>query len=1421
MSPSVTHRIFRVALGVLVAVATVVPVGGVPSTADAAPAEWGVTDLWPVSTGSLAQMPVDNGSQTPDISADGRWVAFGSFASVLVGGDKNGEQDVFLYDRQSGTTRRASVKSDGNELSYASSDPSVSGDGQRVSFQSYGRFTSNDTNTQYDCYVHDFVSSETTLVSQTSGGMVGNGYSGSARISEDGHRVAFYSWSSNLVPGDANNKSDIFVRDLASGETTRASVTDAGAEANGDSWSPSISGDGSRIAFGSAADNLVVGDTNGQGDIFIRDLTAGTTIRASLAFDGSEPNSSCGPCAISDDGRYVVFESDATNLVAGGTDGTRHIYLRDLLAGSTELISQSTDGVVGNIDSQDAVVSADGRYVVFGSLADNLVAGDTNSWDVFVRDRVSGITSRVSVASGGGQANASCYSPTVSGDGQIVAFHSDATNLGEETDGWTAHVYVRDIDEDVTGSIISSAVWTTMGNSYSAGSSIAMDGSAVAYYSSATNLVPGDARAHAEIFVTGLAGEGTSLASRGVEGTPVNGDCWDPALSGDGSVVAFASGASNLVADDENDSTDAFVADVETGVAERVSVSSVGEEGNSYSDAPRISADGRRVVFKSNATNLVSSDSNDCEDIFVRYLDTGTTFRVSVSGTDDQADSDSWEPHISGGGRYVSFSSYATNLVVGDGNDATDVFVHDLQTGDVVRGSLGEGGVELDDTSEHGALSYDGRLLAFSSKASNVLEGGVAGAQTQVYVRDLVTGDVTLVSKHSDGTPGSGNSYYPALSADGRYVAFVSLAQNLVDGYMHSNYHVFVHDLQTGETALLSTAPGGPQANAACFGPSLSGDGSLAAFDTAASNLHPDDDNNISDVYVARLGSLVPVDTKAPVSTPYGVPTGWVSTDVTVTIEATDTPAPDEYASGVAGIRYSVGGSVVATYTEPIVVTDEGETDIELSAIDIVGNAEETQAVTVRIDKSGPTANDNAPAGWSKTNVSVTLTADDDYSGVDAILYNVGAGEVTYTVPIAVSAEGVTDIAYRAIDNVGLYSDMSAATVRIDKTAPVTTSNAGGTYYGPASITLTPSDGLSGVAQTRWTLDGGAQNTGTAVNVAATGQHTLSYWSVDGAGNAETPRTATFKVLTAGRTDVAGSNRFTTGVEASKRAFPGGASTVVVATGRNWPDALGGSALAGAVDGPLLLVDANSVSSAVLAEISRLKATKAYILGGEAAVSAAVKTQLEGALGAGRVVRLAGNTRYATARAVADEVIRLKGPDFSGDAFVVTGENFPDALGASPISSAKVWPILLVKPDGMPSKPPQVRRVVILGGQSAVTSVTEASLKSTLGNVNVDRKGGGDRYETAALVADFGIEQGLSWDGVGLATGADFPDALAGGAMLGSLDTVMLLTRGSSLSAHARTRLQTNAATITTWHYVGGSSVITDAVRADVDNILK
>jgi putative cell wall-binding protein len=300
-----------------------------------------------------------------------------------------------------------------------------------------------------------------------------------------------------------------------------------------------------------------------------------------------------------------------------------------------------------------------------------------------------------------------------------------------------------------------------------------------------------------------------------------------------------------------------------------------------------------------------------------------------------------------------------------------------------------------------------------------------------------------------------------------------------------------------------------------------------------------------------------------------------------------------------------------------------------------------------------------------------------------------------------------------------------------------------------------------------------------------------------------------------------GEDRYETNVEASLRAFADGADTVVIATGANWPDALGGSALAGVVDGPLLLTARDTLPAGVKAEIVRLGATEAYVLGGTAAVGEGVEAELADLLGEANVSRLEGADRYATARAVADEVIGLLGSAYDGTALVATGGNFPDALAASPLAAAKGWPVLLAHPvSGALYLPPETSSAIILGGTSAVSGGVQTALVAELGESEVERVGGANRYDTAALVAARGVAASLVWDGVGVATGENFPDALSAGAMLGALDTVMLLTPGATLHEAAASALATHKSEIHTVHIMGGAVAVSGQVEAAIAGVL-
>jgi Tol biopolymer transport system component len=325
-------------------------------------------------------------SESPSISADGRYVAFASYASNLVPGDTNGVMDVFVHDRLTGQTTRVSVASDGTQGNGESRYPSISADGRYVAFMSYAsNLVPGDTNGVMDVFVHDRLTGQTTRVSVASDGTQGNGDSVSPSISADGRYVAFMSYAYNLVPGDTNGKADVFVHDRLTGQTTRVSVASDGTQGNDGSGGASISANGRYVAFVSGASNLVPGDTNGVDDVFVHDRLTGQTTRVSVASDGTQGNGDSWWPSISADGRYVAFMSWASNLVPGDTNGTWDVFVHDRLTGQTTRVSVASDGTEGNSDSIYPSISADGRYVAFQSWASNLIPRDTNgAWDVFV-----------------------------------------------------------------------------------------------------------------------------------------------------------------------------------------------------------------------------------------------------------------------------------------------------------------------------------------------------------------------------------------------------------------------------------------------------------------------------------------------------------------------------------------------------------------------------------------------------------------------------------------------------------------------------------------------------------------------------------------------------------------------------------------------------------------------------------------------------------------------------------------------------------------------------------------------------------------------------------------------------------------------------------------------------------------------------
>jgi len=402
--------------------------------------------------------------------------------------------------------------------------------------------------------------------------------------------------------------------------TQRASVDGAGAQANAGSAYPVASADGRFVAFESLASNLVPGDTNLHYDVFVRDLWNRTIERVSVDSAGTQGNGDSAYAGISADGRFVSFASRSTNLVPGDTNNWQDTFVRDRLLGTTERVSLSSSGLQGNKDSFGGSVSADGRYVAFMSQASNIVTPDyVSTLDCFVRDRLNGTTLRVSNTYAGGPGNLHSYWPVISADGRFVAFHSAASNIIATDFNGTIDVFVYDMASGVN-QLVSRSSAGVQGDFASSYPSISADGRFVAFHSIALNLVPGDTNMLQDVFVRDLVGGTTERISLGAGGVQADADCGWAVISADGNSVSFESAATNLVPGDTNNSVDIFLADHSRATLERVDLDNAGLQANAGCVGSSVSADGRWVAFASSATNLVPADSNGVDDIFVRDL---------------------------------------------------------------------------------------------------------------------------------------------------------------------------------------------------------------------------------------------------------------------------------------------------------------------------------------------------------------------------------------------------------------------------------------------------------------------------------------------------------------------------------------------------------------------------------------------------------------------------------------------------------------------------------------------------------------------------------------------------------------------------------------------------------------------------------
>jgi Tol biopolymer transport system component len=408
-------------------------------------------------------------------------------------------------------------------------------------------------------------------------------------------------------------------------------------------------------------------------------MTASATVRVPksgatlISRDGEPANGPSWAVAIDTDGSVVAFSSDATNLVRFDSNQVPDVFVRDRTPGTTERVSVASGGTQANGASRSPSLNGNGSVVAFASVASKLVLDDGNGRsDVFVRDRGTGMTERVSVAGVNTEANGGSFAPSISADGNFVAFHSLASNLVGGDTNRAADIFARDIASQTTERLCGGV----QGDRFSITPAISADASVVAFASAATNLVPGDTNRRLDIFTCDRATGTLERVSVSSDGEQADGDSLLPAVSEDGRFVAFKSSADNLVPDDHNGFADVFVHDRVTGTTERVSVDPHGGDADNISFPPSISHDGRFVAFGSLARNLVRYDVNATSNVFVRDRETATTYLVDVNDEGEEANRGTPDiaPAITGDGVQIGFVSLASNLA-GRDNDANDVFV--------------------------------------------------------------------------------------------------------------------------------------------------------------------------------------------------------------------------------------------------------------------------------------------------------------------------------------------------------------------------------------------------------------------------------------------------------------------------------------------------------------------------------------------------------------------------------------------------------------------------------------------------------------------------------------------------------------------------------------------------------------------------
>src|SRR3954468_7663420 len=694
-------------------------------------------------------------------------------------------------------------------------------------------------------------------------------FTGVRTISTDGKFVVFESFADGLSPDDVDSVLNVYVRDTQTGVTELASRSTGGAGANGDSAQPTISADGSRVAFVSEAGNPHPADPGYDGDVYVYDRGTHTTTLVSRATTstGAPGDATSDRPALSGDGTQVAFESAAANLSADDGDA-QDVFVRNLAATppTTQLVSRASGltGATYDVSSGGPSIDAAGTHVVFTSAAALVTPDDSNTvTDVYLRD-LSVNPPQTRLVSRGGAAdavgNGLSNAPTISGNADRVAFLSRATNFDPAVDPNTRDdVYMRDFSASST-TLISRANTATgaVNNGTSSPPDISASGAAISFGATGTNLDTGLTSSGPHVYVRRPGTGTTALVSRDLDGQPAQ-TAFASSISGNGASVAFQSNVDRMSDDDDDDFDHVYVRRLITGVTDYVDRPTGtgpflgGAADSSVPGAGRtLSADGRYVVFNSGSNAFFPGSGDDAgTPVYRRDLVTGDTVLVSRANGPDGVPASAGAPTISADGSRVSFVSSAPNLVDGDVDTINQVFVRDVAAGTTVMASRADGpDGTFADGATAGVLSGDGNRVAFLSDGNWTGDDG--DAKRDVFVRDLAASRTILVSRGDgpDGTNAPETADSPSIDQTGNRVAFVTTAA-FDPAASAAGEDVYVRDVGAGTTRLASRADGdGAGGSDASRNPDLSADGRRVVFESLASNLVAPDTNGDQDVFM-------------------------------------------------------------------------------------------------------------------------------------------------------------------------------------------------------------------------------------------------------------------------------------------------------------------------------------------------------------------------------------------------------------------------------------------------------------------------------------------------------------------------------------------------------------------------------------------